>query len=295
MTPYQASKLLFFMWGENMGFIYKITNDVNGKVYIGKTLNTVESRWKEHCHDKDRRNMENRPLYRAMNKYGLEHFSIETIEECYENLEEREIYWIKYYNSYVGWPDSNGYNATFGGDGKPYVNYDEIIQWAKNGKTQIEIAEIVGCCVDTVVKALTQAHIQMPEYKEHVSIAVYQKDREGNILAKYASISEAAKATCIDPTHIGQCCAGKRKTSGGYYWEYVNPEDALQRKIKGSQSKITASREELKYLVRNFPMEIIGKKYGCSTATVCRRLKQLNLPSTKTKINSYSDSDWAAL
>lgn len=43
MTPYQASKLLFFMWGENMGFIYKITNDVNGKVYIGKTLNTVES------------------------------------------------------------------------------------------------------------------------------------------------------------------------------------------------------------------------------------------------------------
>lgn len=50
------------MWGENMGFIYKITNDVNGKVYIGKTLNTVESRWKEHCHDKDRRNMENRPL-----------------------------------------------------------------------------------------------------------------------------------------------------------------------------------------------------------------------------------------
>ena len=72
------------MWGENMGFIYKITNDVNGKVYIGKTLNTVVSRWKEHCHDKDRRNMENRPLYRAMNKYGLEHFSIETIEECYE-------------------------------------------------------------------------------------------------------------------------------------------------------------------------------------------------------------------
>lgn len=71
MTPYQASKLLFFMWGENMGFIYKITNDVNGKVYIGKTLNTVESRWKEHCHDKDRRNMENRPLYRAMNTASL--------------------------------------------------------------------------------------------------------------------------------------------------------------------------------------------------------------------------------
>lgn len=79
------------MWGENMGFIYKITNDVNGKVYIGKTLNTVESRWKEHCHDKDRRNMENRPLYRAMNKYGLEHFSIEITALSIEQRCQRSI------------------------------------------------------------------------------------------------------------------------------------------------------------------------------------------------------------
>lgn len=278
-----------------MGFIYKITNDVNGKVYIGKTLNTVESRWKEHCNDKDRRKMENRPLYRAMNKYGLEHFSVEMIEECQNNLEEREVYWIKHYNSYVGWPNSNGYNATIGGDGKPYVDYNKIVELAKEGKTQTEIAKLVGCCVDTVSKALAQYHIKTPEYKEQVSIAVYQKDKDGNIIAEYSSISEAAKTALCDSTQIGRCCAGKAKTSGGYYWEYVNAEDAQRRKIKNSQPKITLTREELKYLVRNFPLDVISKKCNCVAATVCRRLEQLNLPSTKKEINSYSDEEWEQL
>lgn len=278
-----------------MGFIYKITNDVNGKVYIGKTLNTVESRWKEHCNDKNRRKMENRPLYRAMNKYGLEHFSVEMIEECQDNLEEREVYWIKYYNSYVGWPNSNGYNATIGGDGKPYVDYNRIIELAKMGKTQVEIAELVGCCPDTVSKALVQYHIKTPEYKKQVSIAVYQKDGDGNIIAEYSSMGEAAKMTSGNSYRIGQCCAGKAKTSGGYYWEYVNPEEVCLKHEKNSQSKIALTREELKYLVRNFPIQVVGKKCNCVASTIKRRLEYFNLPSTKKEINSYSDEEWEQL
>lgn len=207
------------MWGENMGFIYKITNDVNGKVYIGKTLNTVESRWKEHCHDKDRRNMENRPLYRAMNKYGLEHFSIETIEECYENLEEREIYWIKYYNSYVGWPNNNGYNATTGGDGVPYVDEKAIIGLAREGRVNTEIAAIVGCCVNTVAKVLINNSISTDGQnynRTHTGVAVYQKDKDGNIITEYPTMTAAAKAIDGDQTCISRCCANKRKTYRGY-------------------------------------------------------------------------------
>ena len=79
-----------------MAFIYKITNDVNEKVYIGKTLRSVEKRWKEHIQDSKREHTENRPLYRAMNKYGIDNFHIETIEECSDELvEEREVFWIK--------------------------------------------------------------------------------------------------------------------------------------------------------------------------------------------------------
>lgn len=73
-----------------MGYIYKIVNDINNKIYIGKTEFNIEKRFKEHCQD-SKKGYENRPLYKAMNKYGIEHFSIEKIEEC-NNLEEREKY-----------------------------------------------------------------------------------------------------------------------------------------------------------------------------------------------------------
>lgn len=96
------------------GFIYKITNDINNKIYIGKTLSNIQKRFQEHKKDSEKISLSNRPLYNAMRKYGIEHFSIEIVEEPDINiLNDREIYWINYYNSYV-----NGYNATIGGDGK---------------------------------------------------------------------------------------------------------------------------------------------------------------------------------
>ena len=76
-----------------MGFIYKITNDINNKIYIGKTLHTtIEERFKEHCADSTRRRIEQRPLYAAMRKYGIEQFEISIIEECDDSLlNEKEI------------------------------------------------------------------------------------------------------------------------------------------------------------------------------------------------------------
>ena len=98
--------------------IYKITNKINNKCYIGKSKN-IEARWKEHkwrMNSLDEINL-NKPLYRAFKKYGLNNFSFEVIEELdnYEaDANEREKYWIKFYNSYGS---ENGYNATYGGDG----------------------------------------------------------------------------------------------------------------------------------------------------------------------------------
>ena len=91
-----------------MGYIYKIVNDINNKIYIGKTEFNIQKRFEEHIRDSQKEH-KNRPLYNAMNKYGIQHFKIELIEEC-NNLEEREKYWISFYDSY-----KNGYNATLGG------------------------------------------------------------------------------------------------------------------------------------------------------------------------------------
>ena len=77
-----------------MAYIYQITNDINGKIYIGKTEFSLEKRFKEHCQDAFREKCEKRPLYAAMRKYGIEHFHIELIEET-DIPEEREKYWIE--------------------------------------------------------------------------------------------------------------------------------------------------------------------------------------------------------
>ena len=90
-----------------MAYIYKITNDINNKIYIGKTEFSIEKRFKEHCKDAYRDRNENRPLYSAMRKYGVEHFHIDLIEKT-DNPNEREIYWIEKYSSF-----KNGYASSF--------------------------------------------------------------------------------------------------------------------------------------------------------------------------------------
>ena len=96
-----------------MGYIYKITNIINGKLYIGQTRKTIEERFQAHL--KNAKNHVNRYLYDAMNKYGYDNFILSLIEECDDNLlDEREIYWIAFYNT----TDKNlGYNMTIGGGG----------------------------------------------------------------------------------------------------------------------------------------------------------------------------------
>ena len=89
--------------------IYKIENQVNHKVYIGQSTN-ISTRWRRHRSQANNLN-NSYPLYRAMRKYGLKNFSFEIIEECSkEELDSRERYWIKKFDSYY-----NGYNQTSGG------------------------------------------------------------------------------------------------------------------------------------------------------------------------------------
>ena len=96
-------------------FVYKITNTVNGKVYIGITTKSVRSRWKAHLCNAFVKNV-NYYLYKAMRKYGKEAFSIETIHEAVSLAEllEAEKRFITECNSYA---TANGYNQTLGGEG----------------------------------------------------------------------------------------------------------------------------------------------------------------------------------
>lgn len=85
-----------------MNYIYCITNLINNKRYVGKTTQLIEERFREHCKDSQKERCEKRPLYDAMNKYGIENFKVECLEEIDDPaiLSEREIYWIKELGTY---------------------------------------------------------------------------------------------------------------------------------------------------------------------------------------------------
>lgn len=95
--------------------IYKITNKINGHIYIGQTNNfehrknnhikTAQNKWKGY----------ERPLYQAMIKYGIENFEFEIIDTAttYDELNEKEIYYIEYYQSSIDY--GKGYNLDLGG------------------------------------------------------------------------------------------------------------------------------------------------------------------------------------
>lgn len=219
--------------GENsiMGYIYKITNDINNKVYIGQTTNSLEERFQQHKKDALRQRCEIRPLYRAMNKYGFDHFKIEMIEECPDQeLQAKEIYWTAYYKGY-----EDGYNGTRGGDGRALYDHEAIRDKLKKHPYPIDIAKEFNCCPDIVYQIAKTYSIPIKnkgqeEFKLEKSKQVYQYSKDNQFIQSFSSTVEAAKwlfnnHKCAALTngvraHISENANGKRKSAYGYIWKY---------------------------------------------------------------------------
>ena len=210
-----------------MAFIYEITNDINTKVYIGKTEFSLERRFKEHCREAFKARCEKRPLYSAMRKYGIEHFCINLLEET-DFPEEREVYWIEQKQSY-----HNGYNATHGGDGAKYLDYDLIANTYLELQNVNLTAEKLGISVDTVRKVLRSKKISIRSSNEvlieKAGRQVAQFSKDGTYLGTFSTVSAAALAISTEQgsvpskigySHIAAVCRGERKTAYGYIWKY---------------------------------------------------------------------------
>lgn len=188
-----------------MAFIYKITNNINGKIYIGKTVHAVKRRFLEHIYE-SHTDTKNRPFHLAIVKYGIENFSIDIIEEVdISNVDTREQYWIQHYRSYIGFPDCNGYNATLGGDGTIKEDYQKIVNDYLITGSKDQTARNCNCCVETVRNACNALHIKT---KSNCQGRKIQRISFNGDIIEYDSIRQAAIE--LSPT-IGTCVDTIRK------------------------------------------------------------------------------------
>ena len=212
-----------------MGYIYKISNDINNKVYIGQTSYTTEWRWYHHTQDGKRLDYK---LYRAMNKYGIEHFFPEEIEKCEDkDLDEREIFWIAYYDSY-----NNGYNSNRGGKGNRKYDHEKALELWEDGYPIIYIAKQFGAHPDIIGKIIRSQGITKEEIFHRGAgnnrKIIGQYDKNGNLLNIFPSGSEAARQTGNAQGNISKCCLGKTKTCGGYVWKYIDEQFSKEEKYE---------------------------------------------------------------
>lgn len=112
-----------------MGLIYKVTNEVTGQIYVGKTKRTLNERWASHV-AKHRRSRQY--LHRSMRVYGLKSFNIEIIEECGDDvIDDREKHWIKELDSMA----PKNFNMKDGGEGGDTSKSENYIIGMKNRKS----------------------------------------------------------------------------------------------------------------------------------------------------------------
>jgi len=138
-----------------IGRIYIIKNIVNSKVYIGQTKDSIQKRFGKHLSSCQY------VIGKAIKKYGSHKFHVELLEETtLDKLNEREMYWIKLYNS----TDNRfGYNMSIGGNvtRKPSnINVEEVIDLFNNGISAIKIAKTLHTDIEKITSILKDNNIK---------------------------------------------------------------------------------------------------------------------------------------
>lgn len=193
--------------------IYKITNLINNKIYIGQSID-IEKRWEEH---KYYSSDEHTAIQSAFKKYGISNFSFEVIEKCSKNkLDEREIYWIAYYDSY-----NNGYNLTAGGQTKRRLDYALIANTYLQLKSIHATSKQLNVHRDSVRKALEYFDISYNKTRSAPQSICMIDMKTGEELQVFPSIKDAALFLKISDSTIRAHLSGRLKSAGGYYWKKI--------------------------------------------------------------------------
>ena len=215
-----------------MGYIYSITNKLNWKRYIGQTVKkNINDRWSAHL----KQNSNCRYLKHALAKYGKDNFNFEVILECDDSdLNNRELYYMKYYNTIV----PNGYNLREAGN-----------HGRHNEETKLKIKKTLSSWYSNLPeskkKELSERQSgernhnfgkkMSDEQKQKISQNMKNKrpvecyNLDNQLIGTFESASAAMRNIgCKSSANISHCCSGRCKTAYGYIWKYVNDPVAVK-------------------------------------------------------------------
>lgn len=257
------------------GFIYKIYNDVNDKIYIGQTIRTIEERWRGHLINSKEDNPQ-MAICRAIKKHGVANFHMEKILECIcktkdeliECLNEKEIYYIEQFNSLT----PNGYNLTIGGDnisinkktkvdayyvdGVLYKTYESMLEAyedVKYNENSLNGASLIcKCCKGELESGygfiwryygepfdkypITRTQEEIERIYGIREICKYSLD--GKYIKSYKSIADVKREFDLKSAiQICRCCSGRARTAYGFVWRYKG-EPFEKYDVKNDNEKI---------------------------------------------------------
>lgn len=175
--------------------IYSFTNTINGKKYIGSTIQSTNVRYNQHIYNATHENSHqyDYPLYCAIRKYGIENFKFEVLlqKDCTEQeIREIERQYIETYNTL----SPNGYNQTL--------------------DTEHPINDI-------------ESYKKMSETKREKGKRVAMIDENNNIIEIYRSAKDCSEILNVDERKIGSCCRGERRTVEKKRFCWIDDENNL--------------------------------------------------------------------
>lgn len=225
-------------------YIYKVVNNINGKIYIGKTSRDIPTRWREHC---SKAKNKDSYFHYALNYYGIDNFTIEKLDtaESEEELNSLEQYWISFYKSNI---KDNGYNLTSGGDGNLKYDWSIIREMWDNGFSVKEITNHFNCDRHTVSDALKNykdyslsASLSRSSYRKR-GVNQYSLDRK--FLNHYDSIKDASISVGCSEEGLSRCLSKHNYAMVEFLWTYDDEElpQKIERKTKKGTVKVAQLR-----------------------------------------------------
>jgi len=211
--------------------IYKITNTINNKVYIGSTLKSFDFRFKTHINLLRRNRHENPILQKSWNKYSENCFVFETVESFNNIYIEELLNLEKYYIlKYCSANRNYGYNICAVGKSRYGTKWSEESKKNRcgSGNPMFEKGHLrEGELNPMFGKTLTETHkkrmsksltgLKKPITSIKLSKPVIQLDKIGNVLNEFSSAIEIKDKLGFSPYN---CLTGRSKTAGGYCWKY---------------------------------------------------------------------------